>query len=469
MTVKLNHLQGQRIGVVGLARSGLATVRSAIAGGANVLAWDDRESARDAAAELGARIAEPEDWAWPELSSLVLAPGIPLTHPEPHKVVGLAANAAVEIISDIELLWREVDARGLGDQCRFVAITGTNGKSTTTALIGHVLAEAGMRVSVGGNIGRSALDLDDPADDRIYVLEMSSYQLDLTVRFRPHVAVWLNLTPDHLDRHGDMTGYRLAKERIFANMGAHDTAVLGIDEPVMEDVAARLVEWGVPILETVSVEENEGASFFVNSEGRLIESGEPSVSFAPLPTLRGRHNWQNAACAYGAVRALGLTIDQVMTGMQSFPGLAHRMEVVGRRGRVLIVNDSKATNADATAKALATFEPIYWIAGGVPKAGGIADLAEFFPRIAKAYLIGQAAEDFSATLSRKVPHVIAGDLQTAVRLAADDAALDEAAEPVILLSPACASFDQFPDFEARGDAFRQAVNVLDRSHQETSA
>jgi UDP-N-acetylmuramoylalanine--D-glutamate ligase len=465
MAVALTHLAGRRIGVFGLARSGLATVRAAAAGGAaEVLVWDDGEAARVKAEALGGRAMEPGDWPWQGLDSLVLAPGVPLTHPEPHPIVGLARQGGTEIISDIELLWREAEG-----QARFVAITGTNGKSTTTALIGHVLEAAGLPVSVGGNIGRAALDLELPGDGRIYVLELSSYQLDLTRRFRPQVAVWLNLTPDHLDRHGDLAGYARAKARIFANMQGHDTALVGVDEPLMRGIADELAAAGRPILATVSVRQDPGAEFFVDEEGTLFEAGRRAASFAELPALRGVHNWQNAAMAWGAAQALGLDGETVLAAMASFPGLAHRMQAIGRYGRVVFVNDSKATNADAAAMALATFDPIYWIAGGKPKEGGIDSLAAFFPRIAKAYLIGSAADSFSATLAGRVPHVIAGDLQTATRLAAADAALDERAEPAVLLSPACASFDQFADFEARGDAFRRAFEALDAKTMEPVA
>ncbi|HEX2256779.1 MAG TPA: UDP-N-acetylmuramoyl-L-alanine--D-glutamate ligase [Afifellaceae bacterium] len=456
MSISLHHLAGRSIGVLGLARSGLATVRAAGDGGASVWTWDDKEAARDAAAGLGANVAEPQDWRWQELTALVLSPGVPLTHPAPHPVVGLAQAHGREIVCDAELLFREIEGAA-----RIAAITGTNGKSTTTALLGHILGEAGLPAHVGGNIGRSALDLPPPAEGAVYVLEMSSYQLDLTARFRPDVAVWLNLTPDHLDRHGGFDGYRQAKERIFANMTAGDTAVLGVDQPAMQEVAGGLRgRADAPGLVTVSVGRHAGADLFVDTEGRLSEAGRTVADLAGFDRLRGAHNWQNMAAAYAAARALGLAPEAIMAGMASFPGLAHRMEVLGRRGRVVYVNDSKATNAEAAAPALASLGPIYWIAGGLAKECGIAPLAEHFPRIAKAYLIGRAADAFSATLAGRVPQVIAGDLETAVRLASADAAMDPAPEPAVLLSPACASFDQFADFEARGDAFRRAFEGL---------
>ena len=466
MAVALTHLEGRSIGVFGLARSGLSTVRAAVAGGAaQVFVWDDKEAARNEAVRLGGQALAPEDWPWGELDRLILAPGVPLTHPEPHATVRLANEAGVGIVSDIELLWCEAEGRA-----RFVAVTGTNGKSTTTALIGHVLSAAGLKASVGGNIGRAALDLEPPEEGGVYVLEMSSYQLDLTRYFRPDVAVWLNLTPDHLDRHGDMAGYRRAKARIFANMGEDGAALVGIDEPEMEAVAEELRREGRVPMRTVSVGRHRDAALFVDlATGALFTDGKQVATFVGLPTLRGAHNFQNAAMAWGAAEALGLGREAILAGMASFPGLAHRMETVGRRGKVLFVNDSKATNAEAAARALATFEPIYWIAGGQAKTGGIEPLAEFFPRIAKAYLIGTAADTFSGTLAGRVPHVIAGDLDTAVILAAEDAALDPDAEPVVLLSPASASFDQFADFEARGDAFRRAFAALDHQRMEAVA
>jgi UDP-N-acetylmuramoylalanine--D-glutamate ligase len=460
--IALSHLRDRSIGVFGLARSGLATVRAARAGGAaRVFAWDDKQAARDAAATLGADIVEPEGWPWADVDRLILSPGVPLTHPQPHPVVRLANGAGVRIACDIELFWCEVESRA-----RFVAITGTNGKSTTTALIGHVLASAGIPAQAGGNIGRPVLDLDEPAEGTIFVLEMSSYQLDLIHYFKPDVAVWLNLTPDHLDRHGDFACYRNAKARIFRNMGTADMAVVGIDEPAMEEVAAGVARDDAPRLRTVSVGKHIEASYFVGADGTFREDGRPVGSLVGLPALRGAHNFQNAAAAFGAARALGMRGDAILGAMMTFPGLAHRMEILGRRRHVVFVNDSKATNAAATAKALATFEPIYWIAGGLAKDGGIEPLSPFFPKLARAYLIGAAADSFSATLAGRVPHVIAGDLANAVSLADRDAQIDDRPEPAVVLSPACASFDQFADFEARGDAFRRAFCGLDPARPE---
>lgn len=461
--IPLRHLSGRGLGVLGLGRSGLATAKAARAGGADVFAWDDGEAGRHKARAEGFDLVPPQDWPWRAIAAVSMAPGIPLTHPAPHPMVAMADEAGAEVICDVELLFRETRGRA-----RFLAVTGTNGKSTTTALLGHVLTECGLATSVGGNIGRAALDLEAPdgaeaGEGRVYVLELSSYQLDLTRRFRPDVAVWLNLTPDHLDRHGGMDGYRRAKERIFANMGEGDTLVLGIDEAEMRSVASRVSGLRVA---TVSVEGRD-AAFHVDDAGMLFEGENRIADISRLAGLRGRHNWQNAACAFAAARALDIDDAAILEAMETFPGLAHRMEPLGYRGAVLFVNDSKATNADAAERSLSTYTSIYWIAGGLGKEGGIEPLAPLFGRVARAYLVGRDAEAFAATLkSHGVDHEIAGTMDVAVAHAARDAARDSAGEPTVLLAPAAASFDQFADFEARGEAFRAAVAALGTNAQE---
>ena len=456
MSIALTHLDGKAIGVFGLARSGLATIRSAKAGGVReVYAWDDAEAGRVSALHEGATIEEPEAWPWAELSSLILAPGVPLTHPNPHPIVGIAKTAGVEIICDIELLFRQLVGNG-----SFIGITGTNGKSTTTALIGHILKACGLNAVVGGNIGVAALDMDWSGANPIFVLEMSSFQLDLIAEFRPNIAVWLNLTPDHIDRHGDLSGYRRAKERMFLNMSSADLAILGVDDVDSSDVARILAEKAAPPkIRRITVNGQVDAEIVVDDSG-VMRDDRREVDLSRYPTLRGRHNWQNAACAAAVADAFNIPDGAVDNAMQSFPGLEHRMEIIGRCGKVLFVNDSKATNPEAAGRALSAFKPVYWIAGGKSGDGGIAELHESFDRIAKAYLIGDAAAGFSAELSGRVPHIIAGDLGTAVVMAAADAALDNRPEPVVLLSPACKSFDQFKDFAARGDAFRAEFQAI---------
>jgi UDP-N-acetylmuramoylalanine--D-glutamate ligase len=396
---------------------------------------------------------------------LVLAPGVPLTHPAPHPVVALARSAGVEVIGDIELFCRE--RRSLAPDSPFVAVTGTNGKSTTTALVAHLAASAGMDAQVGGNIGTAVLSLQPPQaasvrPRRVHVIECSSYQIDLTPSLDPSIGILINLSEDHLDRHGTMENYAAIKERLVAGVPHTGTAVVGIDDAWSRAIAARLLRSGKHVVR-ISVQRELNSGFFVARE-KIMQATRagtaPLASLNGIGALRGLHNAQNAACAAAAALALGLEPEAIRSGLHSFPGLAHRMEVVAHRGRVLFVNDSKATNADSAARALACFDEIFWIAGGRAKTGGIAALREFFPRIRKAYLIGEAAEDFGRTLADVVPHENAQSLDRALTAAAHDAERCEAAEPVVLFSPACASFDQFRNFEERGEAFCRLVRAL---------
>jgi len=382
---------------------------------------------------------------------------VPLTHPRPHWSVELAQAAGAEIIGDIELFVRERQAHA--PEAPLVAITGTNGKSTTTALTAHVLENAGRDTQMGGNIGRAVMTLDPPAPGRHYVLECSSYQIDLAPTLDPTAGVLLNITPDHLDRHGTMDHYAAVKERLVAGS---DTAIIGVDDDYCRAIADRLEKAGrkvVRISVAGTLEDGffaEGAQLMRAVRGRA----EPLFSLEGIGSLRGRHNAQNALAAAVACLSCGLSPAEIQAGFASFPGLAHRMEQVGRIGNVLFVNDSKATNADAAAPALSSFPRIYWIAGGLPKTGGIESLRPFFPRIAKAYLIGEAAPAFAATIGEATSYEISGSIDAAVEHAARDAADDPAGDVVVLLSPACASFDQFRNFEVRGEAFRDAVRAL---------
>ena len=443
------------VAVFGLARSGLAAARALIAAGADVRAWDDTPAKRDEAAGAGVPLADLIAGFPRGAAALVLAPGVPLTHPAPHPVVRAAAQAGVPVIGDIELFVQAIAGSG----ARVVGVTGTNGKSTTTALIGHLLAHSGRRVQVGGNIGTPALDLDPPGRESTYVLELSSYQLDLAPSWRADVAVLLNLTPDHIDRHGSMARYVEVKRRIFDRQRPGDIAVIGVDDDGGAGIARDLAAAGGRRVLPVAVGRRlaDGVSVV---DGRLFDRGVELADIAALPTLPGRHNWQNAAAAYAAVRALGLLSTDILAGLASFSGLAHRMEPVGRLGAVRFINDSKATNADAAAKALACYANVYWIAGGRAKEGGIEALAPFFDRIRHAYLVGEAAPAFAATLQDKVPLTVAGSLDKAVGAAAAKAKVDGLPDAVVLLSPACASFDQFRDFEHRGDTFRRLVAAL---------
>lgn len=459
--IPVTTFAGRKVALFGLGSSGLATASALLAGGADVVAWDDELASVAKAHEAGIPTQDLRHVDWSRIAALVLAPGVPLTHPAPHWSVGLARNAAVAVIGDIEIYCRE--RRALAPASPFVAITGTNGKSTTTALIAHVLNEAGYDAELGGNIGVPVLSLKPPATGRAHVVECSSYQIDLAPGLDPRVGILLNVTPDHLDRHGTLEMYAAIKERLVAGVQDDGTAVIGVDDNWCQAAADRIEQRGKRVVR-VSVRRPLADGIYVEAEQIMLAAGGTAralASVGAIGSLRGSHNAQNAACAAAAGLALGLDAATLQRGLRSFPGLAHRMEQVARKGRVLFVNDSKATNADAAARALASFSDIFWIAGGRAKAGGIAPLAGYFPRIRKAYLVGEAASEFAATLEGKVAHVVAGTLERAVALAARDAEASGAAEPVVLLSPACASFDQYRNFEIRGTAFREHVMALE--------
>ncbi|NBB62033.1 UDP-N-acetylmuramoyl-L-alanine--D-glutamate ligase [Pseudomonas sp. ODNR1LW] len=491
--------ENRRVAVFGLGRSGITAARALKAGGAIPILWDDGVSGRLQAQAEGFVVEDLTTADWSGFAALVLSPGAPLTHPKPHWTVDKAREAGVPVVGDIELFARALEALPQGQRPKVVAITGTNGKSTTTALIGWVLQQAGLTVYVGGNIGIGVLALPEPRPEAVYVIEVSSYQLDLTTSFAPDVAILTNVSPDHLDRHGGMEGYVAAKRRIFAAQGPEDVALVGVDEDWGRGVVETLSNNGRPITRISTLPSplaGEGGSRSETDEGSLqrppssvVEpepTPHPSPSGPPSPargegyvarageifrdgaliadlsaarSLPGRHNAQNAAFAHAAARALGVSHDAAVKGLLTFPGLAHRMEAVGHIGPVRFINDSKATNADAARQALSSYPKVFWIAGGKPKDGGIDDLTDLFPRVAKAYLIGEAAQAFAHTLCANggdTPHVIAKTMDAAVAAAAADAQA-AGGDQIVLLSPACASFDQFPDFEARGEAFRAAV------------
>jgi UDP-N-acetylmuramoylalanine--D-glutamate ligase len=458
--IAVTAFAGKRVAVFGLGASGLASVRALIAGGAEVVAFDDNARQLAEAQAAGIPSADLRHVDWTRIAALVLAPGVPLTHPAPHWTVGLARNAAVEVIGDIELYCRE--RRRIQPEAPFVAVTGTNGKSTTTALIAHLFAAAGYEAEAGGNIGTAILSLQPPRAGRVHVIECSSYQIDLAPTLDPSVGVLLNISEDHLDRHGTLANYAAIKQRLVASVPDSGTAVIGVDDNWCQAAADRLENAGNRVVR-VSVRRPLPHGLYVEGQHIMRAAGGtayPLARIGGIGSLRGLHNAQNAACAAAAGLALGLSTEQIQNGFWSFPGLAHRMEEVARNAGVLFVNDSKATNADAAARALASFSDIFWIGGGRAKSGGIAGLAGYFPRMRKAYLIGEAAGEFAAMLGAAVPHVAAGTLERAVEMAARDAAASGLAEPVVLLSPACASFDQYPNFEVRGTAFRDLVRAL---------
>ncbi|MCA6224903.1 MAG: UDP-N-acetylmuramoyl-L-alanine--D-glutamate ligase [Phenylobacterium sp.] len=460
--IPVRGFEGKTVAVFGLARTGLAAARALVAGGAEVAVWDERAQGLAAAQAEGLEIVDLSVAEWSRFDALMLSPGVPLTHPEPHWTVRKARQAGVEILGDIELFARTVNLAPAHKRPRIVAITGTNGKSTTTALVGHLCAHAGRDTRVGGNIGVGVLDLPDMHGGAVYVLQLSSYQLDLTSSLKPDVAILLNISPDHLDRHGGMEGYVAAKRRILMNQDHGDTAVIGVDDPWGQRLCTEVTASNRRTIVPVSASKAIGRGVYALQGVLYDATGDRAVQVADLNRARslpGRHNWQNAAAAYAAVRGLGAPAPEIAEGLLSFPGLAHRMETVGHIRGVRFVNDSKATNSDAARQALSSYPKVYWIAGGRAKDGGIDALSDLFPRIERAYLIGEAAGEFAKTLEGRAPHVKCLDLRAAVAQAFADAQASGQGG-VVLLSPACASFDQFEDFEARGEAFRSAVVAL---------
>jgi UDP-N-acetylmuramoylalanine--D-glutamate ligase len=451
---------GKTVAVFGLGGSGLASCHALKAGGAEVIAGDDSVDNVVKATQAGFITADLRAVSWTNFAALVLTPGVPLTHPAPHWTVLAAREAGVEVIGDIELFCRE--RRRHVPTAPFVAITGTNGKSTTTALVAHLMREAGHDVQMGGNIGTAILSLEPPRAGRVHVIEMSSYQIDLSPSLDPSVGILLNLSEDHIDRHGTIERYAAVKERLVASVQSAGATIIGVDDGWSRAAADRIEQSGKRVVR-ISVKQPLADGLYVEREKIVQSSGGARTEIAGIGgigSLRGLHNAQNATCAAACALALGVGNDVLQKGLRSFPGLAHRMEQVGRRGRVLFINDSKGTNADAAAHALSSFADIFWIAGGKPKIGGITNLANYFPRIRKAYLIGEAAHEFSATLRDRAPHEISGTLEVAVTNAARDAEASDIAEAVVLLSPACASFDQFRNFEIRGTRFRDLVLAL---------
>jgi UDP-N-acetylmuramoylalanine--D-glutamate ligase len=463
--IPVRGYSGHKVAVLGLGRSGRPAIASLRAGGAEVVAWDDAPAARAAAEAEGIPLADlTRPRSFERVKALVVSPGIPHLYPAPHPAVAAAWDAGVAVDNDIGLFFRSfaTPAWDAFDRTpQVVAITGSNGKSTTTALLAHVLEAAGRPVQTGGNIGRGVLDLDPASDGMVVVLELSSYQIELARALQPDIAVFLNLSPDHLDRHGGMGGYFAAKRRLFTQ-GGPSRSIIGVDENEGRFLANAMREeagTGDPVIEVSVSRKLTGPGWHVTArKGFLAEwrhgKQVASIDLRPMLTLPGAHNHQNACAAYAAARSLGLGPRQIEAGLASYPGLAHRSQLVATWRGVRIVNDSKATNADAAEKALLSFERIRWIAGGRPKEGGIAGLRPLFPRVAKAYLIGEAAEDFAVTLGG-TPHVIARTLEAAVAAALSDAEEGE----VVLLAPACASFDQYESFEHRGRAFEALVRA----------
>jgi len=463
--IDLSALAERPVAVLGLGKSGLAAAQALQNSGVEVWAWDDGAEARDSAITSGVALRSLETAPLGAANFMVLSPGIPHTYPAPHRVVQLARDARCEIVCDIEILVRTQSA------ARIVGITGTNGKSTTTALLGHILAESGGPVAVGGNLGVPALALPALERDGTYVLELSSYQLELVPSAVFDTAILLNISEDHLDRHGGLEGYVAAKKRIFAGQRPGQTAIIGVDDEFSQKIFSRLAETGSQTVVPISAHGSASGGVYAEN-GWLIDDRYGAavriIEIGRVQTLPGWHNAQNAAAAYAAAAAMGMVREAIAARIASYPGLAHRQELVDVVDGVLYVNDSKATNADAAARALECYDDVLWIAGGRAKAGGISSLANYFPKVRHALLIGEAADEFALNLAGQVPVTQSGDLAHAVdnaaRLVGEARDSGEPGPKVVLLSPACASFDQFANFEARGNAFRDAVMALAGAH-----
>lgn len=445
----------QKVAILGLGRSGLSVAKGLLQAGATVLAWDDQENVREKAKTQGIPLLDPASLDWGEVHHLILSPGLPHHYPAPHPLVAQAQIAGLRPLSDLEVLYRSYP------QARYIGITGTNGKSTTTTLIGHIMKEAKLPVEVGGNLGIPVIDLNPLKEDGTYVLEVSSYQLEISPSLHFNVGILLNITPDHLERHGGMEGYIAAKKLIYRNATPKDTLVISVDDVPCLTLYETLKKSGKVSLIPISICKVLGEGIYVK-EGILHETSQPIVDLRQFSHLKGQHNWQNIAAAYAALRSIGLESETILQGISSFPGLAHRQQVVVTHHNITFVNDSKATNAEATAKALLCYQgsSIYWLLGGRPKEGGITSLKPYFSRTEHVFLYGEAASNFFLTLEGNVPYTICKTLEEATKKAAEMAFQDQKKDAVVLLSPACASFDQFRDFEERGEAFCHVVQEI---------
>ena len=462
--IPIRAYKGTRVAVFGLGRTGIATAKALTAGGAIVSAWDDDEATRARAEAEGVPLDNIYARDWGDCAGLVLSPGIPHTLPKPHKLAEIAKAINVPILNDITLLG---EAFAQEPTAKVIGVTGSNGKSTTAALIAHILAGAGYDVQLGGNIGRAVLTLEPPKPGRIYVLELSSYQLELAANLHCDVAVMTNLSPDHLDRHGDMTGYIQAKANIFTGQGHDDVAVLALDESYSQSLYTQLRSQKHQDLRPVSAKRVLGDGISVLG-GKLYDAAigrsQTVLSLAGHSALEGRHNAQNVGLAYAAARAVGLTIETIREGVQSFKGLTHRQERLSPIERVAFINDSKATNAAASSQALKRFSDIYWILGGQSKGDGVASLVDQLSAVKAIYVYGQDSRRLIRQLG--VDHTIiqCRTLDEATQRAFDDARGSSFQNPHVVLSPACASFDQFANFEARGDHFKACVEQLRQAY-----
>ena len=456
---------GARVAVLGLGRSGLSAARALREGGAIPLVWDDNEAAREAARAEGFEVVDlSRSGAFDDVAALIASPGIPHLYPEPNRMIAAAWAAGVPVDNDISLFFRSFATRdwdGFDQMPKVVAVTGSNGKSTTSALIHHILNEVGRPTQLAGNIGRGVLDLDPAIDSEVIVLELSSYQTDLARNMTPDIAVFTNLSPDHLDRHAGLGGYFAAKRRLFAE-GGPDRAIIGVDETegryLVNQLEASASDDRVVRISSAQKLSGPGWNVFAR-KGQLAEWRKgrqiAHIDLREMDGLPGAHNHQNACAAYAVCRSLGLAPKVIEKALASFGGLPHRSQLVAEIDGVKFVNDSKATNVDSAKKALSAFKSIRWICGGLEKEGGLGDLAVHAGAVRKAYVIGREAAGFALQLG-DVPHQVCDTMDVAVKQAAADAKAGD----TVLLAPAAASFDQYNSFEARGEDFIAHVNAL---------
>lgn len=454
----VKKLNKKSVAVYGLGLSGFSVAKSLIAGGATVYGWDEDEEKRYKASHAGIQILNLEEEDMTQFDVLVLSPGVPLNFPDPHLVVKNAREAGTEIVGDLEVFYR------CGHGLKTVGITGTNGKSTTTALVHHILTQERIPNVMGGNIGTPVMDLKLPPRDGVIVLEISSYQMDLCPSFRPDISVLLNVTPDHIDRHGDMEGYVAAKERIFEGSGV---AICNIDDQSSLQVYERTKKAGFRNIQSISIHDKDQKGVFVK-DGYLYDhlgtDKKEIGSVLNIPSLLGVHNQQNICAAYAVCRSLGMAPDSILDHIKTYPGLLHRQYTARVINGIPYINDSKATNADAVSKALACYHNIYLIAGGRAKEGGLNGLEIFSDRISHLFLIGEAMEEFCVWAQKiGIPYTKSFSLDVAVlesHKMAQSKKGEPGSAPTVLLSPACASWDQFKSFEHRGEVFMNLVNAL---------
>ncbi len=468
MTIALNIFNNQSIAVMGLGRSGVATIGALIDGGAKVFAWDDNKNSRDKAAKLGASICDLSNFnIIKSMQFLILSPGIAHNHPSPHPVAKAAKDAGVKIIGDIELLYQQIP------NANYIGITGTNGKSTTTALIGHILKDAGYITEIGGNLGFPVLDLQPLDQTGNYVLEMSSYQLELLEIQKFNIALLLNITNDHLERHGGIDGYIAAKMNIFARQNKDDIAIIAVDDDRTAGICQALSNRPARVIAISTTHVMDGGIYL--KDNHIIDDLDGkcddvfNMSFAT--TLPGLHNAQNAIAAYATCRVMGLKSKDIINAISDFKGLAHRQQMVAIIDNIAFVNDSKATNIEAATRALGCYKNIYWIAGGVEKNDDYSDIKPFLNNINHGFIIGKSAKTMAKNLKSSCENAdnkiiksldlkISNSLECAITQAFQMAKSDDKKGSVILLSPACASFDQFKNFENRGEEFIKQVKLL---------